>query len=81
MSESIDASLSEPVHPLIERALTSKIPIAELIGFGVEEVGGQTDAAIGRRESARAYQRGPLDYIESGRTDDHEYSRHPLGKD
>ena len=29
----------KPVHPIIERALTSKVPIAELIGFGVEEVG------------------------------------------
>src|SRR5713101_7879366 len=40
MGESIDASSSEPVHPLIEKALTSKVPIAELIGFGVDEVGG-----------------------------------------
>jgi uncharacterized protein (TIGR00369 family) len=31
---------SEPVHPLIEKALTSKVPIAELIGLRVEEVGG-----------------------------------------
>jgi uncharacterized protein (TIGR00369 family) len=27
------------VHPLIERALASKPPIAELIGFSVEEIG------------------------------------------
>jgi acyl-coenzyme A thioesterase PaaI-like protein len=40
MGERIGASSSEPVHPLIEKALTSKIPIAELIGFGVEEIGG-----------------------------------------
>src|SRR6266851_3405434 len=40
MEERIDASSSEPVHPLIERALTSKVPIAQLIGFGVEELGG-----------------------------------------
>src|SRR5216683_6694362 len=40
MGERIDASSSEPVHPLIERALTSKVPIAQLIGFGVEELGG-----------------------------------------
>jgi len=31
---------SEPVHPLIEKALTSNVPIAELIGFRVEEIGG-----------------------------------------
>jgi hypothetical protein len=40
MGERIDASLSEPVHRLIEKALTSKVPIAELIGFGVEALGG-----------------------------------------
>src|ERR1700687_4884810 len=40
MGERIDASSPEPIHPLIERALTSKIPIAELIGFSVEELGG-----------------------------------------
>jgi uncharacterized protein (TIGR00369 family) len=40
MGEKIDASSSEPVHPLIEMALTSKVPIAELIGCGVEELGG-----------------------------------------
>jgi len=28
---------SEAVHPLIQRALASKVPIAELIGFRVEE--------------------------------------------
>lgn len=32
-------SSSEPVHPLIEKALASKVPIAELIGFRVEEIG------------------------------------------
>ena len=30
---------SGPVHPLIEKALASKVPIAELIGFHVDEVG------------------------------------------
>jgi uncharacterized protein (TIGR00369 family) len=29
-----------PVHPLIERMLTSKVPIAELLGFRVDEIGG-----------------------------------------
>ncbi|HEV2438588.1 MAG TPA: PaaI family thioesterase [bacterium] len=28
---------SEPVHPLIQKAFASKVPIAELIGFHVEE--------------------------------------------
>ena len=27
------------MHPLIEKALASKVPIAELIGFDVEEIG------------------------------------------
>ena len=40
MAEQGGTSSSEPVHPLIEKALTSKVPIAELIGFRVEEVGG-----------------------------------------
>lgn len=31
---------SEPIHPLIEKARTSKVPIAELIGFRVEEIDG-----------------------------------------
>jgi uncharacterized protein (TIGR00369 family) len=39
MVEIGDASPAEPVHPLIEKALTSKVPIAELIGFRVEEIG------------------------------------------
>ena len=33
------AGPSGPTHPLIERVLASKVPIAELIGFRVEEVG------------------------------------------
>ena len=36
----IEASRCEPVHPLIEKALTSNVPIAELNGFRVEEIGG-----------------------------------------
>jgi uncharacterized protein (TIGR00369 family) len=31
---------SESVHPLIEKALRSKVPVADLIGFRVEEIGG-----------------------------------------
>lgn len=31
---------SESVHPLIEKVLASKPPIAELIGFSIEEIGG-----------------------------------------
>jgi uncharacterized protein (TIGR00369 family) len=30
---------SAPVHPLVEKALASKVPIAELIGFRIEEIG------------------------------------------
>jgi uncharacterized protein (TIGR00369 family) len=40
MVEKGGTSSSEPVHPLIEHALASKVPIAELIGFRVEEVAG-----------------------------------------
>jgi len=40
MSEQGGTSSSERVHPLIEKALTSRVPIAELIGFRVEEIGG-----------------------------------------
>ncbi len=31
---------TQPTHPLIERALASEVPVAQLIGFRVEEVGG-----------------------------------------
>src|SRR5216684_2711085 len=31
---------SGSVHPLIEKVLTSKVPIAELIGFRVDEIAG-----------------------------------------
>jgi uncharacterized protein (TIGR00369 family) len=30
---------SKPLHPLIERALGSKVPIAGLIGFRIEDIG------------------------------------------
>ena len=33
------------MHPLVERASKSKVPIAELIGFGVEAIGGGRAAA------------------------------------
>ena len=60
MGESIDASLSEPVHPLIEKALTSKIPIAELIGFGIEELGGGRAVASLRSGPQHANPMGTL---------------------
>jgi uncharacterized protein (TIGR00369 family) len=40
MSENGATSPSESVHPLIERALASRVPIAELLGFRIEEIGG-----------------------------------------
>jgi uncharacterized protein (TIGR00369 family) len=40
MVERSGASSSEPVHPLAEKALTSNVPIADLIGFRIEEMGG-----------------------------------------
>ena len=39
MDEKDGTSSSNPVHPLIEKALASKVPIAKLIGFRVEEIG------------------------------------------
>jgi len=36
----VEKPASKPVHPLIEKAFTSKIPIADLIGFRLEEIGG-----------------------------------------
>ena len=40
MVEKLEGRSSESVHPLIEKALTAKIPIADLIGFRLEEIGG-----------------------------------------
>lgn len=40
MAEKGATGSSEPRHPLIEKALAGKVPIAELIGFQVEEIGG-----------------------------------------
>src|SRR5438477_8948639 len=40
MVDRADVRSSDAVHPLIERARTSPVPIAELIGFRVEEIGG-----------------------------------------
>src|SRR5260370_26447939 len=60
MCERSVASSSEPVHPLIERALTSKLPIAELIGFGVEELGGGRAVASLRSGPQHANPMGTL---------------------
>ena len=40
MTARTETPASESVHPLIERARTSRVPIAELIGFQMETVGG-----------------------------------------
>jgi uncharacterized protein (TIGR00369 family) len=40
MMENGGTRSSEPTHPLIQKALASNVPIAELIGFRVEETGG-----------------------------------------
>src|SRR5436189_4032807 len=40
MDEKRGASSAEPVNPLLQTARTSTVPIAELIGFRVEEIGG-----------------------------------------
>src|SRR6266446_3287497 len=60
MDDIIGASPSGPVHPLIERVLTSKIPIAELIGFGVEEIGGGRAVASLRSGPQHANPMGTL---------------------
>ena len=38
MAERNTISSSETIHPLIQKVLASKPPIAELIGFNVEEI-------------------------------------------
>ena len=40
MTARTETPAAESVHPLIERARTSRVPIAELIGFQMETVGG-----------------------------------------
>ena len=60
MGERIDASTSEPVHPLVERALTSKVPIATLIGFDIEEIGGGRAVASLRSGPQHANPMGTL---------------------
>ena len=50
MAETKTGALSQAVHPLIERARTSTVPIAALIGFDVEEIGTR---AAGRRGPGR----------------------------
>jgi acyl-coenzyme A thioesterase PaaI-like protein len=39
MAENAETRSSEPGHMLIQRALTSRVPIAKFIGFRVEEIG------------------------------------------
>jgi uncharacterized protein (TIGR00369 family) len=60
MGESIESTSSERVHPLIERALTSKIPIAELIGIRIEELGGGRAVASLRSGPQHANPMGTL---------------------
>jgi uncharacterized protein (TIGR00369 family) len=50
----------EPVHPLIERARRSKVPIAELIGFGVDEIAGGRAVASLRSGPQHANPMGTL---------------------
>ena len=49
MVEKGGTSSSETAHPLIAKVLASKVPIAELIGFTVEEIGG--GRAVGSLQS------------------------------
>jgi uncharacterized protein (TIGR00369 family) len=54
---------SESVHPLIEKALTSRVPIAELIGFHLEEIGG--GRAVGSLRSG-AQHANPMGTLHGG---------------
>jgi uncharacterized protein (TIGR00369 family) len=60
VSVTTDGIGSEPVHPLIEKALASKVPIAELIGFHVEEARGGRAALVMRAEPRHANPMGTL---------------------
>src|ERR1700704_5609901 len=60
MVERKDVDASGPVHPLIERALASKVPIAELIGFQLEEIGGGRAVASLRTGPQHANPMGTL---------------------
>jgi uncharacterized protein (TIGR00369 family) len=46
MAETITPTIPPRVHPLIERARTSTVPIAALIGFRVEEIDGGRAVAL-----------------------------------
>jgi len=60
MVERKDLNASGPVHPLIERALASKVPIADLIGFQLEEIGGGRAVASLRTGPQHANPMGTL---------------------
>jgi uncharacterized protein (TIGR00369 family) len=60
MAERNDGPSSEPVHPLVERVRASKVPIAELIGFVVEEIGGGRAVASLRSGPQHANPMGTL---------------------
>jgi uncharacterized protein (TIGR00369 family) len=51
---------SEAVHPLIEKALTSKVPIAELVGFRLDEISGGRAVASLRSGPQHANPMGTL---------------------
>lgn len=60
MVERTEARSSDAVHPLIERARTSRVPIAELIGFHIEEIGGGRAVASLRSGPQHANPMGTL---------------------
>lgn len=60
MVERDDAHRSEAVHPLIQQARASKVPVADLIGFGVEEIGGGRAVAFLRAGPQHANPMGTL---------------------
>src|SRR2546430_16063405 len=60
MVDRADVRSSDAVHPLIERARTSPVPIADLIGFRVEEIGGGRAVASLRSGPQHANPMGTL---------------------
>ena len=50
----------QSLHPLLEKALASRVPVAELIGFGIEEAGAGRAVALLRAGPQHANPMGTL---------------------
>jgi uncharacterized protein (TIGR00369 family) len=60
MDHTVAGSSREAVHPLVEKANTSKVPIAELLGFRVDEISGGRAVASMRSGPQHANPMGTL---------------------